>query len=1572
MVLAGVAVSALSAQSTPVLTGSVTASTGSCTLPPAKSAFLTTDTAVWFDFNYSGGSAGDIWFVEWYAPDGSLYITDNFTQNGTGGGYCYEYYMSIAGYGPSHLPGTWKAQASWRGQVIASNQFTISQPASTVSTASSQIITTVAGTPWILSANAASGPNIPLGEIEGVATDSSGNIYIADPDNNVVLKGAPGGVFTVVAGNGLPSQFGDGGPATAASLLSPGDVALDAAGNLYIYEQGRVRKVSTSGVISTLAVGFYNTADNGMALDSSGNVYVSDYFNNRIFKITPAGVVTVVAGTGQQGPAGDGGLATQAQLGAPTGVAVDSSGNIYIADNLNGRIRKVTTAGIITTIAGGGTNYTGEFVAALNVQIPQPTRLTFDSSGNLYYSEYFERVRKITPAGIVNTVAGGIFGFSGDGAQATTAALTWPRGIALNSTGDLFITDTGDERIREVTTNGVINSIAGNGDFQVTPNGALATLAWLGGPDAVAVDASGNLYIADWNLNRIRKVTPSGVFSTIGGATAGVAFNGSALTFYIEAPSALAFDPAGNLYVGETGYLTKIAPNGTLTIVAGNYLCNPEKTNPAPGVILATAINICQVYGVAADGQGNVYFTDGNRLWKVLANGTISVVAGNVQYGSTGDGGTATSALLNSPTQIVMDPTGDIYIADYGNNKVRKLSTAGVITTVAGNGTPGFSGDGGLATNAELAYPFGVALDSAGNLYISDLNNLRIRKVTPTGIISTVAGNGNSGSTGDGGAALNATFEQPYGLAVGPGGTLYISDYESNRVRALLPSAATFQAAPSTLTFSATAGGAAPPAQTISLAPSIAGLAFTASSTANWLTVTPSSGSMPGIIQVSVDPSQLSAGPNNTTIAITAPGALQTIAVTFNVSAATPAKLGAGAATVSFSVTQGAAATSAQLGVLNQGGGSLPFTVAASTSTGGNWLTVSPPSGAATPASPVSLTVTANPGTLAAGTYSGSIVVSSSVGNLTVPVTLAVSAVQQTILLSQTGLTFTGVAQGGSPLPQSFGILNTGQGSMNWSTTATTLSGGSWLTIDQQSGTVATPFTSVSLVNVTVNTAGLPAGNYFGQIQVTSPAANSPQSVSVVLNMLTAGSSPGAEIQPTGLIFIGQPGTSPGSQNVMVSNPQSNPITFGAGFITVPTGGNWAQFGPVNATVQPNTPVSMVVQPNYTSLGSGVYQGFVSLGFLDGSSRSVHVLAVVAPEAGANGSGDLRPNTSGSGSCGPLNVQPTTLSATANTLSVGQAVPLQVKVVDNCGKAMTSGSVQATFSNKDTAVNLVSIGGGNWTGTWTPRNSATQVQITYAALEASGVTYLAGSGSVNVLLAASAAPLTLGVANAASGAGAYIAPGGLVSIYGQQLSGASTTSGTAPFPTNVNGTQVLLGGTPLPLRYVGSGQINAQVPFGLGINTAQQLVVLNGPTLSIPQSVVVAAAQPGIYTQDQSGSGPGVIVDANAGVEITAASPAHAGDVIVIYCNGLGAVNPAVATGTAAPLGGPPSQTVNPVTLTIGGANAVVQFAGLVPGYPDLYQVNAVVPAGIATGSSVPVVLSVAGQSSPAVTIAVQ
>jgi BACON domain-containing protein/NHL repeat-containing protein len=562
-------------------------------------------------------------------------------------------------------------------------------------------------------------------------------------------------------------------------------------------------------------------------------------------------------------------------------------------------------------------------------------------------------------------------------------------------------------------------------------------------------------------------------------------------------------------------------------------------------------------------------------------------------------------AALSNPVGVAVDTAGNLYIVDQGNQCIRKVSATGTISTIAGNGQAGLTGDGGPATSASLNGPISVTVDAGGNVYIADSSNYRVRKVNTAGIITTVAGNGNKNFSGDGGSATNASFRETEGVTVDAAGNLYFSDTYNYRIREVLTAPISgLQASPSTLSFSATAGGAAPGAQASNLSSSIPGLSFAASSSASWLSVTPASGSLPASLEISADPSQLAAGTYNGTVTITAAGAVQTASVTFNVGTATPGKLGVSSPTVAFSITQGSASTNTQLSVSNQGGGGIDFTAIASTSTGGAWLQVSPASGTATPASAVSLTVTATPGNLGGGTYSGSIMVNSATTgeSISVPVTMSISAAQQKILLSQTGLTFIAVEQGGAPLPQDFGILNTGNGSMGWSAKASTLSGGSWLSIDQQSGTVATPFTDVSLVNVSVDPSGLKAGNYYGQIQVTSSgAANSPQSISVVVNVLPAGNNPGPEVRPTGLIFIGTPGNTPGSQNVTVSNPQGSPITFGGNFFTVPTGGNWAQFVPANATVQPNAPTQVIVQPDYTSLASGVYQGFVSLGFLDGS-----------------------------------------------------------------------------------------------------------------------------------------------------------------------------------------------------------------------------------------------------------------------------------------------------------------------------------------------------------------------------------
>ena len=1449
------------------------------------------------------------------------------------------------------------------------------------------IITTIAGTTWTFPPTPLAAASAPLGSIYNVAVDKGGNVYISDSNNYRVFQITPSGTVNVVAGNGIPGTSGDGGPATSASLQSPGPVAVDTSGNLYILDGNNIRKVS-GGVITTVVVGASAPVGDvrGLAVDASGNIYFSDVLSDTV-KEWSGGTITTFAGNGIFSFSGDGGQASQASLNAPEGLAIDAAGNLYIADTSNGRIRKVS-GGIITTIAGNGAGgYSGDGGPALAASLSVPYAVAVDPAGNIYIPDLDNHVVREVSKGVINAVAGhfGVPGFSGDGGAATSASLDYPAAVAADGSGNVYIADSGNSRVRKLA-GGIITTFAGNGNFRFGGDGGPAPSASMAllspGGCRITLAPTSDLYVADCLNNRIRKLS-GGLITTVAGSStpepAGVPAlgdGGPAISAILYAPGAGVIDSAGNLYISDyLHFRIRKVSGGIITTFAGSGAGNYQGDG-----MPATSANIVPG-ALAIDSANNIYFTDHNNVRKI-SNGIVTTIAGNGQSGFSGDGGPAISASLGQPEGIALDSAGNLYIADTNNCRVRKVS-AGNIATVAGNGCGGgYSGDGGAAINASLSDPYGVAVDSTGNLYIADTYNNVVRKVS-NGVITTVAGSHVNGFSGDGGLATQAGLSFPQSVAVDTAGNVYIADNGNNRIREVLAAVPLLELARANLTFTATAGGAAPPAQSNSINSTVPGLPLTASSSAPWLSVTPTSGTAPASLQVSVDPSQLSAGNYSGNVIISDAiglGLSVTGSVDFNVSPAVAGKLAASAPGLSFSAIQGSGSTSSQLTVSNQGGGSIAFTAVAATSTGGNWLSVSAASGTITPNNPASLTVTATPGGLAAGTYSGSIVLgSASAGSVTVTATLSINSAPQNILLSQTGLTFVTVAQGGAPLPQTFGILNTGQGSMSWSASAKTLSNGSWLSIDQSSGTVTAPFTDVSLVNVSVNPARLPAGNYYGQIQVTAPGApNSPQFVSVSLTVLPAGSSPGAEVRPTGLIFIARPGGSPGSQNVMISNPEASDTTFAAGFLTLPTGGNWAQVLPLNATVQPNSPVPMVVQPDYAGLTSGIYQGFVSLGFADGTSRSVHVLAVVAP-VGATPSftAEGTPVAQASGSCSPIKIQPTSLTDPGSSVTVGVAAPLQVRAVDSCGNLVTSsnGSVVATFNDSDASVNLVHEGNGNWSGTWTPRNGAsTQVQVNYSGFEGSGVSLLTGTANITVAVKpSSTTPLTAGAANAASGLGAYISPGGLVSIYGQQLASQAVTSGAPPFPTNINGTQVLLGGIALPLRYVGAGQINAQVPFDLGINTQQQLIVQNGNALSVPQSVVVAAAQPGIYTQDQSGKGPGVVVDANTGLEVMAASAAHVGDTLVIYCNGLGATNPAVPTGTPAPSVEPFARTTNEVTVSIGGVNAPVNFAGLAPGFPDLYQVNAVVPAGVAAGSAVPLVLTVAGQSSLAsVTIAVQ
>ena len=336
-------------------------------------------------------------------------------------------------------------------------------------------------------------------------------------------------------------------------------------------------------------------------------------------------IITTIAGNGTPGFSGDLGGATSAQLNLPSSVAVDASGNVYIADTGNNVIRKVNTSGIISTFAGGG------------------------SSG------------------------------LGDGGLATSAELNRPYGVAVDTSGDVYIVDTNNDRIREVNTSGIISTFAGGGSIFV--DGCSATSAHLFESYGIAVDTSGDVYIAEKNTNRIRKVNTSGIISTFaGGGSSGLGDEGPATSAQLNQPCGIAVDASGNVYIADIW----------------NY-----------------------------------------RIRKVNTSGIISTFAGGGSSG-LGDGGPATSAQLNQPYGIAVDASGNVYITDFGNYRIRVVNSSGIILTFAGNGYPGFSGDGGSATSAQLNLPYSVAVDASGDVYIADMDNNRIRKVffVQTGTIS--------------------------------------------------------------------------------------------------------------------------------------------------------------------------------------------------------------------------------------------------------------------------------------------------------------------------------------------------------------------------------------------------------------------------------------------------------------------------------------------------------------------------------------------------------------------------------------------------------------------------------------------------------------------------------------------------------------------------------------------------------------------------------------------------------------------------------------------------------------------
>ena len=605
---------------------------------------------------------------------------------------------------------------------------------------------------------------------EGVATDSAGNVYVASGGaGSAIRKITPDGVVSTLRGQ---RPYHD--------LRS---LATDSAGNVYTTETftrnvgGRsytgidtIRKTTPSGAVSLLAgeSAKFNYPD-GVAVDSAGIIYVADSDNHRICKITPRrffgnDVITFTGPAGDDGSADGTGAA--ARFSEPRGVTTDSADNIYVTDRNS--IRKITPAGVATTFAGDASSsgsVDGHGVAA---RFNTPLGVATDRAGNVYLSDSANHtIRKITPAGVVSTFAGKASVKGSDDGAGAAARFNYPYGVATDREDNLYVADASNSTIRKITSAGVVSTFAGKAGVKGSKDGAGAA-ARFDFPQGVAVDSAGNIYIADRGNYTIRKITPQGVVSGLAGAdehgnTDGI---GAAARFSILV--GVAIDNAGNVYVADSGTYTntirKITPAGVVSTFAGAVHGNLDD--------VGTKARFGDVKGVAIDSVGNVYVTDESNgtIRKITPAGVVSTFAGIGNRIGSADG-VGTAARFNNPRGVATDNADNVYVADSNNHTIRKITPAGVVSTFAGTAGANGSADG-IGAAARFNYPGRMATDSASNVYVVDSGNHTIRKITPTGVVSTLVGK--AGQVGFVAGALPGVIGFPKAVAV-HGTSLYIT-----------------------------------------------------------------------------------------------------------------------------------------------------------------------------------------------------------------------------------------------------------------------------------------------------------------------------------------------------------------------------------------------------------------------------------------------------------------------------------------------------------------------------------------------------------------------------------------------------------------------------------------------------------------------------------------------------------------------------------------------------------------------------------------------------------------------------
>lgn len=601
------------------------------------------------------------------------------------------------------------------------------------------VVTTLAGLAGETGATDGKGDAARFNTPSGVAVDAVGTVYVSDSANHLIRRITPAGEVTTLAGAARMSGSADGSGA-AARFNYPAGLAVTPAGDLIVSEQN----------------------------------------NHTIRRVTPTGTVTTVAGLAGQ-PGADDGTGSAARFDHPTGVGVDAAGNIYVADGNNFTIRRITPGGAVTTIAGspGKVGAIDGVGSAARFRVPVSVAAAPD--GSVLVTDIFNcAIRRIAPDGTVTTPAGTLGGpigwADGTGAAAQFGYMT---GIAVDPSGNAYATDVWHNTVRKITPTGVVTTLAGNGDSIGSADGPAAQARFYY-PSGVAVDSTGIVYVVDRLNYTLRRITAAGVVSTIAGKAGVSAYvDGPAGDSRLSVPQSVAVDSTGNIYFTEPRNHTirRITPAGVVSTFAGGI----DLSGSADGNATEARFNF--PFGLAIDGADNLYVADRNNclIRKITPAGIVTTLAGSPEAFGFVDG-IGASAQFSGPEGVAVDKAGNVYVADFYNCTIRKVTLTGVVTTLAGQPRePGFVDGTGSA--ARFNYPSSVAVDDDSNVYVVDTSNHTFRRITPAGVVTTLAGSAETEGSSNDGLGKSARFFQPSSVAMTRTGFAYVADTQNNTIR---------------------------------------------------------------------------------------------------------------------------------------------------------------------------------------------------------------------------------------------------------------------------------------------------------------------------------------------------------------------------------------------------------------------------------------------------------------------------------------------------------------------------------------------------------------------------------------------------------------------------------------------------------------------------------------------------------------------------------------------------------------------------------------------------------------------